>query len=208
MSDDPATGQRAAIDWGARDRDVPWKLRLRRRRNLPAFAAFGPGSTIGWPRTVTQPQRVFIGRDVTLGDFTWFALTEDRSVQVTQGDSVPQQAFDPRLEIGDRTRFGRDLTIACLGEITIGADVLGGDRILIGDTYHDYRDASTPVAQQPMAVPRPVRIEDGVTLGTGVIVNPGVTIGRGAVVRPGSVVTKDVAAGALVGGSPAVAVGP
>lgn len=206
MTDDLPTPPRATIDWGARDRDLPWKLRLRRRRNIPPFGAFGPGSTIGWPRTVTQPERVFIGRDVTLGDYTWFALTEDRSVQVTQGDGVPQQEFDPRLEIGDRTRFGRDLTIACLGEVTIGADVLGGDRILIGDTYHDYRDPTLPVAVQPMAAPRPVRIEDAVTLGTGVIVNPGVTIGRGAVVRPGSVVTKDVPAGVVVGGSPAVVV--
>lgn len=191
------------IDPGARERRLPWRQRWRRRRGIPPFGAFGPGSTIGWPRTVTQPERVFIGRDVHLGDYTWFALTEDRSVQVTQGGSVPPQAFDPRLEIGDGTRFGRDLTIACLGEVTIGAGVLGGDRILIGDTYHDYRDPETPVAQQPMAAPRPVRIADGVTLGTGVIVNPGVTIGEGAVVRPGSVVTKDVAPGAHVGGSPA-----
>jgi acetyltransferase-like isoleucine patch superfamily enzyme len=203
MSDTPPVRARDAIDWGARDRALPWKLRWRRRRNIPPFGAFGEGSVIGWPRTVTAPERVFIGRDVKLGDYTWFALTEDRSVQVTQGDSVPQQAFDPRLQIGDRTRFGRDLTIACLGEVTIGADVLGGDRILIGDTYHDYRDPDLPVGRQPMAEPRPVRIEDGVTLGTGVIINPGVTIGAGAVVRPGSVVTKDVAPGAHVGGSPA-----
>ncbi|WP_284690346.1 acyltransferase [Paraconexibacter algicola] len=191
------------IDHAARDRGLSWRQRWRRRRRIPPFGAFGAGSTIGWPRTVTQPECVFIGADVHLGDYTWFALTQDRSVQVTQGDAVPRQAFDPRLTIGDRTRFGRDLTIACLGEVTIGADVLGGDRILIGDTYHDYRDPDTPVAQQPMAAPRPVRIEDGATLGTGVIVNPGVTIGAGAVVRPGSVVTKDVPPGAHVGGSPA-----
>ncbi|WP_372790082.1 DapH/DapD/GlmU-related protein [Paraconexibacter sp.] len=206
MHADHATGTRPVIDWAARDRDVPWLLRRRRRRNIPPFGGFGPGSTIGWPRAVTQPERVFIGADVHLGDHTWFALTEERSVQVTQGELAEAQRFDPRLVIGDRTRFGRDLTIACLGEVTIGADVLGGDRVLIADTYHDYRDPGTPVTRQPMATPRPVRIEDGVTLGTGVIVNPGVTIGAGAVVRPGSVVTKDVPPGAFVGGSPAAPV--
>lgn len=203
MAAEPSSPRRDALDWAVRDRGLPWWVRRRRRRGIPPFGAFGPRSTIGWPRTVTQPERVFIGADVHLGDYTWFALTEDRSVQVTQGDAVPRQAFDPRLEIGDRTRFGRDLTIACLGEIIIGEDVLGGDRILIGDTYHDYRDPDVPVAQQPMAEPRPVRIEAGATLGTGTIVNPGVTIGAGAVVRPGSVVTKDVPPGAHVGGSPA-----
>lgn len=207
MTGTPPATPRDLLDPGARERDLSWRERRRRRRNIPPFGGFGPGSTIGWPRTVTQPERVFIGRDVHLGDYTWFALTEVRAVQVTQGAGVPEQAFDPRLEIGDRTRFGRDLTIACLGEIVIGTDVLGGDRILIADTYHDYRDPTVAISQQPMVAPRPVRIEDGVTLGTGVIVNPGVTIGAGAVVRPGSVVTKDVPAGAHVGGNPARPVG-
>ena len=174
----------------------------RAARNVPPFAAFGPGSTIGWPRTVTQPERITIGAGVELGAYTWFALTELREVQVTQ-EGVPAQDFDPRLVIGDRTRFGRDLTIACLGHITIGADVWGGDRILIGDTYHDYRDPTKAIAAQPMAPPQPVRIGDGAWLGTGVIVNPGVTIGAGAVVGVGSVVTRDVPACAVVAGSPA-----
>jgi acetyltransferase-like isoleucine patch superfamily enzyme len=123
-------------------------------------------------------------------------------VQVPQGEIGSTQAFDPRLRIGDRTHFGRDLTIACLGHVSIGADVVGGDRILIGDTYHDYRDPDTPIAIQPMATPREIVIGDGAFLGTGVIVNPGVAIGAGSVVGAGAVVTRDVPERAVVAGSP------
>lgn len=192
----------AAFNAAARERDVPWRLRRRRATGLPTFAAFGPGSRIGWPRTITQPDRIRIGADVSLGDFTWLAITEVRDVQVTQ-EGLPAQRFDPRLVIGDRTSFGRNLTIACLGHVTIGADVSGGDRILIGDTYHDYRDPDAPIAAQPMAPPRAITVGDGAWLGTGTIVNPGVTIGAGAVVGVGSVVTKDVPPHTVVAGSPA-----
>jgi acyl-[acyl carrier protein]--UDP-N-acetylglucosamine O-acyltransferase len=191
------------IDWSARDRAPTWRERRRRRRGLPPFAAFGAGSVVGWPRTVTAPERVRIGAGVVLGDYVWMAIATERSSQVTQGDLGDPQPFDPQLVIGDRTRFGRDVTFACLGHMTIGSDVLGGDRILIADTYHDYKDPSVPVAVQPMAQPRPVTIEDGAFLGTGVIVNPGVTIGRGAVIAAGSIVTKDVPPHTHVAGVPA-----
>jgi acetyltransferase-like isoleucine patch superfamily enzyme len=156
---------------------------------------------------VEHPERVHLGADVHLGDHVWLALVVDRHVQVTQGDAVAAQRFAPRLTIGDRTRFGRDLTVACCGEITIGADVVGGDRILLADTYHDYRDPGTAVSAQAMAEPRPLRIEDGAWLGTAVIVNRGLTIGAGAVVQHGSVVTKDVPPRTVVAGNPAAHVG-
>lgn len=198
------TGVPAAADFDPepRNRNVPRRLRRLRSRGLPPLAELGPGSTIGWPRTITQPDRVRIGAGVTLGDFTWLAITEVRDVQVTQ-EGLPAQHFDPQLVIGDRTRFGRNLTIACLGHITIGADVWGGDRVLLGDTYHDYRDPDAPIAAQPMAPPKPITIGDGAWIGTGVIVNPGVAIGAGAVVGVGSVVTRDVPPHTFVAGSPA-----
>lgn len=192
-------------------RDLFWRpptrpTRAQRRlrsHDLPAFGAFGAGSALGWPFTVTAPERIFIGADVQLGDYVWLAVATDRPVQVTQGGLELDESYDPRLTIGDGTRFGRDLTIACLGEVTIGAGVLGCDRVLIGDTYHDYRDPDAPIAVQPMARPKPIVIGDGVFLGTGAVVNPGVTIGERAVVEHGAVVTKDVPPATRVAGNPA-----
>jgi maltose O-acetyltransferase len=46
-------------------------------------------------------------------------------------------------------------------------------------------------------------IENDAWLGTGTVILPGITIGEGAVVAANSVVTKDVEAYTIVGGSPA-----
>jgi acetyltransferase-like isoleucine patch superfamily enzyme len=182
---------------------VPVRLRRPRGfRGADRFARIGPGTTLARPSIVDHPERVRLGAGVSLGPHAWLALVVERHVQVTQ-ETVVAQRFEPWLTIGDRTRFGRDLTVACCAEVTIGADVVGGDRILLADTYHDYRDPSTPISAQAMAEPRPLRIEDGAWIGTAVVVNRGLTIGAGAVVEHGSVVTSDVPPRAVVAGDPA-----
>jgi acetyltransferase-like isoleucine patch superfamily enzyme len=49
----------------------------------------------------------------------------------------------------------------------------------------------------------PIVIEDEVWIGTGSRIMSGVTVGKGAIIAAGSIVTKDVAPYAIVGGSPA-----
>ncbi|MRX73804.1 acetyltransferase [Bacillus lacus] len=49
----------------------------------------------------------------------------------------------------------------------------------------------------------PVKIGNNVWIGGGAIINPGVTIGDNAVIASGAVVTKDVPANVVVGGTPA-----
>lgn len=53
---------------------------------------------------------------------------------------------------------------------------------------------------------RPVRIDDDAWIGAGAFVMRGVKIGARAIVAAGSVVTKDVAADAVVAGNPALLV--
>ena len=50
---------------------------------------------------------------------------------------------------------------------------------------------------------RPIRIGANVWIGGGALLMPGVTVGDDAIIGAGAVVTRDVAAGVIVGGNPA-----
>ena len=144
-----------------------------------------------------------IGRDrISIGDGTFFHSGAWLSV-VEEHDG---RRYDPKLTIGERCLFARDVWISCVGEITIGDEVLVGDRVLITDTYHEYEDPDTAIIRQPMAPPRPVRIGDGALLNTGCVITAGVTIGARAFVAANAVVTADVPPNTVVVGNPARAI--
>ncbi|HTU95775.1 MAG TPA: acyltransferase [Solirubrobacteraceae bacterium] len=159
----------------------------------PAFASFGQGSWIVEPSTISCPERIEVGDHVYIGPGAWLSVVEEHH----------GRRYEPRLRIGHGTSFGPGLVIACIGEVTIGTRVLGGPRVFIGDTYHDYRAPQTAIVDQPMSEPQPVRIESGAFLGVGSVILPGVTIGERAYVAANAVVTGDVPANTVVGGVPA-----
>ncbi|CAN5613815.1 hypothetical protein BH20ACT2_BH20ACT2_20620 [soil metagenome] len=143
------------------------------------------------PARITPPALITIGAGVTINEHAWISVTP------------AVEGHIPDLRIGDRTLIDRLCHIACVGTIHIGADVLIAERVLVGDTFHQYKDVTTPVIAQPMAVPEPVIIGDGAYLGLGAIVLPGVTVGAQAYVGTGAVVTRDVEPATLVVGNPA-----
>ena len=87
--------------------------------------------------------------------------------------------------------------------ITIEDDVMMGAGVHIYVANHRFDDLQIPIIDQGHYPSRSVRLERGCWLGALTVVLPGVTIGRSAVVGAGSVVTRDVAAGAVVAGAPA-----
>ena len=155
------------------------------------YARFGRGAVVVPPARVPRPQFVEIGDGVVIHEHCWLAVR----------DMHPGVA--PRLVIGNGSRIGRFFHVACLGEIAIGEDVLMADHVFIADTYHGYEDADTPVIHQPMAAPKPVRIERGAFLGVRSVVLQGVTVGENAYVGACAVVTKDVPPHSVVVGNPA-----
>jgi acetyltransferase-like isoleucine patch superfamily enzyme len=189
------------ITWAKVRRKVDNELRARRlaansaRVLVPpppsAFASFGEGSVIGPPARVTMPEAIHIGNGVIIHEHAWISVV----------DAVP--GYTPKLTIGDGTHIDRLCHIACVGEIEIGPDVLCGERVLIGDTYHGYEDPDLPIIKQPMATPQNVRIERGVFIGLGVLIMAGVTVGEHAYLGAGSVVTRDVPPRTVVVGNPA-----
>lgn len=101
--------------------------------------------------------------------------------------------IDGQMSIGDFVKIESNCYIPT--HVTIGNRVfLGPNVTLANDRY--------PLKMRDRYVPEGPILEDGVTLGAGVVVCPGVRIGQDAFVAAGAVVTKDVPPGTMVMGVP------
>jgi maltose O-acetyltransferase len=112
--------------------------------------------------------------------------------------------YRERIHIGDHTFINADFEAIGSGRVWIGDNVLIGPHARLFTPNHPLDPA---VRAEGWELGLPIRIEDRAWLGGSVVVCPGVTIGEGAIVGAGSVVTKDVPAGAIVGGNPAKVIG-
>ena len=109
-----------------------------------------------------------------------------------------------RLSIGHGTNVnGLGTRLLCAKEITIGQHCTFSWDVQVLD--NDFHALTVDGVEQPSVAP--VRIGDRVWVGTRAVVLKGVSIGDGAVVAAGAVVTRDVPAGAVVGGTPARVIG-
>lgn len=106
-----------------------------------------------------------------------------------------------RVSLGARSFVNVEARFGCPeARVSIGDDVQIGPRVSFETVNHGliYR-----AGQGRGAECRPIVVENGAWLASGVIVLPGVTIGEGAVVMAGAVVNRDVPPYTLVGGVPA-----
>ena len=83
-----------------------------------------------------------------------------------------------------------------IGGIEFGDNVQIGPHVTIVTDNHDLRNRYVLKC-------RKVVIENNVWIGAGVSIMPGVQVGENAVIAGGAVVTKDVPAKTVVGGTPA-----
>ena len=173
-----------------------WPIRVHTRRDLSppptsAFRHYGTGAVIVPPARINHPECISIEDGAVVLEGAWLAV-------------FPQAGQPrPQLTIGARTRIGRSCHIACVGEVSIGEDVLTADHVFVADTYHGFEQAGVPIMRQPMAPARPVVIGRGAFLGIRSAILQGVTIGENAYVGAGAVVDRDVPARTVVVGNPA-----
>jgi acetyltransferase-like isoleucine patch superfamily enzyme len=121
------------------------------------------------------------------------------------------------LRLGDRTYVAAGAYLT--GDLTAGADcsinpytvirgrVTMGDGVRIGAHtsilgFNHSMESGTPVFRQPLTS-KGIEIGDDVWIGSHVVILDGVRVGSHAVLAASAVVTKDVPAGAVVGGNPA-----
>jgi maltose O-acetyltransferase len=105
------------------------------------------------------------------------------------------------ITIGTGTIIGERCVLDGRDTLSIGNHVDIASEVMIYNSQHNIHDPHF------LATEEPVIIEDYVFIGPRAIILPGVTIEKGAVVGAGAVVTKDVPAGAVVGGIPAKEIG-
>ena len=139
-------------------------------------AVIDPSATLGENTHVWHfsviLQHVVIGDDVSIGSHC----------EVGRGSTI-----------GDRTRLGKGVFLP--PNSVVGDDVfIGPGTIFCDDRFPRVGNKSYKA--------EPPQIEDGASIGAGVVVLPGVKIGLKAMIGAGAVVTKDVPAYTKLRGEP------
>ncbi len=136
------------------------------------------------------------------------AMLRERLAAVGDGASIRPPFhcdYGYNISLGANVFLNFNCVILDVVAVTIGEGTQIGPAVQIYAADHP-RDAATRDAGLEFG--RPIKIGRNVWIGGGAIILPGLTIGDDAVIGAGSVVTRDVAAGARVGGNPARPLGP
>jgi acetyltransferase-like isoleucine patch superfamily enzyme len=173
---------------GGRFRFVESGCSIRHRRHL----SIGSGSVLehGCRLRCLSRHGIHLGERVTVGKFS---LIECTSVLWHLGDG---------LTVGDNSAIGDYSFIGCAGGVSIGNNVLMGQRVSLHSQNHDFDDIGTPIRSQGVS-DQPISIGDDCWLGAGSIILAGVRLGPGCVVAAGTVVTRSFEANSVIMGVPA-----
>jgi acetyltransferase-like isoleucine patch superfamily enzyme len=180
---------------------------------LPDRSIIDEGVVLDYPAARGETPPLIIGVEVRLrsgtviyaGSLIGDRLETGHNVVIREGSrigddvSVWSNAFvDYGCVIGDRVKIHCNCYVAQYSELE--DDVFLAPGVTLGNDLYPGRPGSAEAMQGPL-------IRTGAQIGVNATILPYVTIGKGAIVGAGAVVTKDIAAGTVAYGNPAVPVG-
>jgi acetyltransferase-like isoleucine patch superfamily enzyme len=133
-----------------------------------------------------------IGRGATLSIGRWAWIGHGTKIRVHEGE----------VSIGAKTVIGQECTVSAFQHVSIGRECIIADRVMLIDFDHGAAEVERPIRLQGI-YKRDVRVGHNVWIGYGACLLRGVTVGDNSIVGTSSVVTKQVPANAVIGGSPA-----
>ena len=172
---------------------------------LPKFGNNPHKLTISLPRRIINPERIFIGNNVSLGPGSLLYAVTHYPTDVMRHLKKKQdvQTFDSMIVIGNNVTATADLQIAAASRVTIEDEVMFASNIHINDSYHGYNTAEEPYKYQPLVKIAPIVIKQGCWIGQNVVIVSGVTIGENTIIGANSVVTETIPAKCIAVGTPA-----
>lgn len=105
------------------------------------------------------------------------------------------------IRIGASCFFSNNVSVIAVESVEIGDHCLIGDMVTIIDS--DFHGIAPGRGRSESVLSEPVKIENGVWLGSRVIVQKGVTIGAHSIVTPNAVVVSSIPPNTIAGGVPA-----
>ena len=191
--------------------------------NEQLFQVLKPGIDIigDWCHFPT-PQNIEVGENTVMDTSACFRKYYSRlPLGLKVGNNVTLQGpglspdVNGYIEIGDYS-FISSASLAATEKIIIGKYVyIAGGVTIVDSDFHPIDPAQRMIdtiavstigdkSRRPSFDSAPVIIEDDVWIGFNATILKGVTIGKGSIIQPGAVVSKNIPAGSIVSGNPAV----
>jgi acetyltransferase-like isoleucine patch superfamily enzyme len=111
-----------------------------------------------------------------------------------------------RIRIGEGTFLNRNVMVAAVELVEIGANCMFANGCFITDGNHRFDDPEMPVPWQGFTTKGATRVGDNVWCGANVVITSGVTVGERCVIGANSVVTQDLPPFSIAAGIPAKAI--
>jgi len=177
-------------------------MRILKRIAISCFFGnrfFRKGIRFGKDSFVHKHAQIIGGNHIVLGDHSKIGVYS----RLCCWKEIAGVVFSPQIKIGDNVFIGRNVTISCAKNVSIGDNTAIAGYVFICDSNHGTDpESDLRYEVQPLEV-KEVSIGNNCFIGDKAIILPGVKIGDNSIVGAGSVVTKSFESGSMIVGNPA-----